>query len=291
MTGARVAIVGPGRVGSVLATALSRARYRVVAVAGGSEAARARVAGRVGGARPVADPVAAARPADLILVTTPDDAIEGTVRALAAADAVGEGDRVVHCSGALGLGPLRPAVLAGAGVAAAHPAQTITADADPDVLVGVAWGVTAPPADRGWAHALVADLGGDAIGIPDDRRVLYHAGLTVGSNGVAAAVAVARRLLLAARVEDPARFLAALVDTSTANVLERGADALTGPVVRGDVGTLASHIDHLATDAPALAAAYRALGAVVLDQVAAALPADRRRAVAEVLGTEDRWSG
>jgi predicted short-subunit dehydrogenase-like oxidoreductase (DUF2520 family) len=79
---------------------------------------------------------------------------------------------------------------------------------DPDLLVGTAWAVTAAAADLGWARDLVVDLGGDPHDVPDDVRVLYHAGLAVGGNAVGAAVAVARQLLLAARVDDPAAFLA-----------------------------------------------------------------------------------
>ncbi|MTV24964.1 DUF2520 domain-containing protein [Nitriliruptoraceae bacterium ZYF776] len=268
----RVAVVGPGRVGTLLAIALARAGYRVVAVAGGSRDARSAVAAAVAGLRPVDDPADAVRGTDLVVLATPDDAIEPVVTALAAADAFREGQRLVHVAGSRGLAPLRRAGLAGARVAACHPATTVPRGArDPELLVGTTWAVTTAPADRAWAHDLVVDLGGDPVDVADDRRGLYHAALTVGSNAVGAAVVVARQLLLAARVDVPAAFLGPLVERSVANALTDGATALTGPVVRGDVGTVARHLEVLSADVPELADAYRLLSQVLLDRVRAGL--------------------
>jgi predicted short-subunit dehydrogenase-like oxidoreductase (DUF2520 family) len=268
----RVAVVGPGRVGTLLAAALTRARHRVVAVAGGSVSSRQRVTTALPGVRAHDDPVSAARVAELVVLAVPDDAVAAVVDDLVRADALGVGHRVVHLAGSRGLAPLRRAALTGARTAALHPAMTVPAGAsDPDLLVGTAWAVTAAAADRGWAHDLVADLGGDPHDVADDVRGLYHAGLAVGSNTVGAAVAVARQLLLAAGIDDPRPFLAPLVDRSVANVLRDGAAALTGPVVRGDVGTVTGHLDALDADVPELLEAYRDLTRVLLGRVRPAL--------------------
>ena len=264
----RVAIIGPGRVGTLLAVALSRAGHRVVAVAGGQPSARDRVGELVAGVRLFDVPAAAVADADLVVVATPDDAVAAVVDDLAASDALREHHHVVHVAGSHGLGVLHRATLAGARVAACHPAMTVpTGASDPDLLVGAAWAVTAGTADRPWARQLVTDLGGDPHDVPDAARGLYHAGLAVGSNAVGAAVAVARQLLLAARVPDPAAFLGPLVERSVTNVLADGASALTGPVVRGDRGTIARHLDVLDTDLPELADAYRDLTRVLLGRV------------------------
>lgn len=277
------AVVGPGRVGRLLVAALEAAGHRVLATGGGGRATRRRVAERWPSLRVEADPAAAASGADLVLVATPDDAVVEVVTAMAAAGAVHEGQRVVHVAGALGLSALRRAALAGARVAACHPAQTVPQGAGPGDLAGAAWAVTAHQEDRGWARALVRDLGGHPHDVPDDRRELYHAALTVGSNAVGAAVAVARQLLSAARVKDPAAFLQPLTDRSVANVLDRGAGGLTGPVVRGDAGTLARHLARLDADLPALGLAYRHLAEVVLAQVWPALDDERIAAVRRAL--------
>lgn len=284
----RVAVIGPGRVGTTLAAALTRAGHRVVAVGGGSDASRARFTSHVAGCRPHAVPAEAAAAGDLIVIATPDDVLAAVVTELVVADAVGEGDRVVHLAGSQGLGPLRRAALAGARVAACHPAQTFpTSDApEPDALLGAAWAVTCADADRGWAHDLVEQLGGHPHDVADDDRTLYHAGLTVGSNAVAAATAVARQLLIGARVTDPEAFLAPLVAASTGNVLRDGASAITGPIVRGDVGTVRAHLEVLDRDVPHLADAYRLLGRVILAQVRPALAPDRGAALDDLLATD-----
>lgn len=286
-----VTVIGPGRVGTTLATALTRAGHRVVAVAGGSRQSSERLASHVAGVRIEADPAAAARRAQLVLLTTPDDALAGVVTAIALDDGFREGQFAVHTSGAHGLAPLERARLAGAHTAACHPAQTFPAGPpDPDAIVGAAWAVTAAGDDRLWARDLVEQLGGTPHDVGDDVRTLYHAGLVVGSNAVGAAVAVARQLLLGARVADPSAFLAPLVRASVDNVAGRGATALTGPVVRGDVGTVAAHLERLAADAPHLATAYARLSRVILDQVRPALDDDTVRELEDLLGEDRPWS-
>lgn len=269
----RVAVVGPGRVGTAFALALPRAGHRVVAVAGRSREGVDRFLGRVAGARHLSA-ADAARAAELVVVATPDAEVAGIARELAAADAVGEGHRVVHVAGALGLDPLRPCRLAGARVAAVHPAQTVPVGAGADVLVGAAFAVTASPGDREWAHALVADLGGDAHDLRDEDRTTYHAALALASNAVAAATSAARQLLLSVGVDDPAAFLGPLAHRSVDNVLASGASAITGPVVRGDVETVRAHLAALDADLPELAAAYRHLQRAVLAQARLGLDRD-----------------
>jgi predicted short-subunit dehydrogenase-like oxidoreductase (DUF2520 family) len=269
----RVAVLGPGRVGTLLAVACVRAGHRVVGIGGGSRESRARLADRIAGARPDADAAAAVAGAELVLLTVPDDALEEVVTALTVADAIGPGHRLVHVAGSRGLGVLRRAALAGARVAACHPAMTVPrGSTDPDLLVGVAWAVTAPPEDRSWPHDLVVDLGGDPHDVDDDARRLYHAGLALGANAVGAAVVLARRLLLAARLDAPQAFLGPLVEASVGNALAHGAEALTGPVVRGDLGTVAGHLEELDRDLPELADGYRHLSRVILGQVRPGLP-------------------
>jgi len=267
-----VAVVGPGRVGTLLGIAVARAGWRLAAVAGGSEAAREAVCRSVAGARPVATPTEAAAQAELVLLCVPDDALEQVADDLARSGAVGAGHRVLHVAGSVGLAPLHRVGLTGAGIAACHPAMTVPSGAqDPDLLVGVAWAVTAGSSDRPWADEVVTRLGGDPHPVGDDARGLYHAGLAVGSNAVGAAVATSRRLLLAAGVERPEAFLAPLIDASVGNVLAAGAQALTGPIVRGDTGTVARHLEHIARDLPELVPAYRALARATLAPVRVAL--------------------
>jgi predicted short-subunit dehydrogenase-like oxidoreductase (DUF2520 family) len=262
----RVAVLGAGRVGTALALALPAATYTVDAVAGRGDAALDRFSARLPAAT-VLPPVDAALRGDLVLVAVPDDALAPLVRAVAAGDGVAEGSRWVHVAGGFGTDVLRPAALGGATVAACHPAQTFP---DPDTgvasLPGTAWAVTADEHARAWAHALVADLRGVAVDVPESARTLYHAGLVLGANATSAVVTLARELLLAAGVRDPAAFLAPLAPTAARNAAQRGAAALTGPVRRGDAATVARHLDELRAALPEAAGAYLALARLALGQ-------------------------
>lgn len=281
MTGT-LAVIGPGRVGTVLARALTAVGWRVAAVAGRSTASIERFVAQVPTATP--QPAAAAvRAAALVLVTVNDDELAGLARHLAKVDAVVEGSRWVHTSGRYGTAVLRPITLAGGRVAACHPAQTFPDDADPG-LAGCGWAVTAAQRDRPWANQLVRTLGGEPVDVDEAARVRYHAALTVGSNGTAAVVGLARDLLLAAGVTTPERFLSGLVTRSAGNAAEQGAAALTGPVRRGDAQTVRAHLEDLHEVLPEAVPAYRALAELALSYARrAGLDPQRAQAVAHVL--------
>lgn len=280
----RTAVIGPGRVGTALGMALAQAGYNVVAVAGRSEASLQRFTDRVpqAAAMAVAD---AGRTGELVVVAVPDDALAPVIRDAAREDGVAEGSRWVHVSGGHGTEVLAPVRLAGAAVAACHPAQTFP---DPDTglaaLPGSSWAVTAAESDLGWARVLVTDLRGSPVTVPSRSRTLYHAGLTVGSNATATVVTLARDLLLGAGVEDPAAFLGPLVTTSARNASDTGAAALTGPVRRGDAGTVAAHLELLREALPEAVDAYVALSRLALGYARrAGLDQDRAEGVARVL--------
>jgi predicted short-subunit dehydrogenase-like oxidoreductase (DUF2520 family) len=202
------------------------------------------------------------------VIATADSAIAEVVEMMVRADALDESHGVVHLAGVHGLEPLRLAGLAGARIAALHPATTApTGASDPSLLHGVAWAVTTVPGDRAWAHGIVELLGGDPFDVPEEARTRYHAALVIASNAVGAAVVTARRILLAAGVDAPERLIAPIAHASVGTAAHSGAAALTGPVVRGDVATVAAHLAALERDLPESAAAYRDLSRVVLDAV------------------------
>lgn len=282
-----VAVIGPGRLGTVLARALASAGGRVVAVAGRGTAALDRFVAAVPTARPGSAPQAVAT-ADLVLLTVSDDALPGVARSLAVADAVRPGGRWIHTSGRYGAAVLRPLALAGGRVAACHPAQTFATPDDGDALTGCAWAVTAAAGDVGWAGAFVRAVGGTPVEVDEAARVRYHAGLAIGANGTAAVVSLARDLLRSAGIAAPERFLSDLVERSAGNAARDGAAALTGPVRRGDVDTVRAHLDDLATTWPEAVPAYRALSRLALSYAArAGLDPARVAAVRRILDDDD----
>ncbi|WP_110208419.1 Rossmann-like and DUF2520 domain-containing protein [Nocardioides daejeonensis] len=265
----RVGVVGAGRVGAVLAAALRDAGHSVVAVAGESQASRARIADLLPGI-PVEKPTAVARSCDLLLLTVPDDMLANVVSTLAAAGAIRSGQYVVHTSGRHGLAVLDPATLAGARPIALHPAMTFTGTAlDLGRLGGCVFGVTAGTGERELVESLVADLGGRPMWVPEERRTLYHAGLAHGANHLVTLVAEAMEMLAAAGGDHPADTLRPLLEAALDNALNQGDRALTGPIVRGDVETVRAHLADLVHSAPHTLPSYVAMARSTLDRAVA----------------------
>ena len=239
-----VGIIGAGRVGTIMATALADAGYQIVGVA-----TRTRPLSR------------AELAADLLLIAVPDDALAPLIDSLAGSGAFHSGQLVAHTSGAHGVAVLAPAVAEGARPLALHPAMTFAGGpADLDRLrKGISFGLTAPQDVRPIAEALVRDLGGTPEWIPEERRGLYHAALAHGANHLVTLVNDAMDRLREAGVGQPERILDPLLHAALDNTLRFGDAALTGPVSRGDTGTVRRHVQTLAATAPEAAPAYRVL--------------------------------
>jgi predicted short-subunit dehydrogenase-like oxidoreductase (DUF2520 family) len=255
----RVGVIGAGRVGAVLGAALAGAGHDVVAAAGLSAASAERAARLLPGVPLLhADEVLAA--ADLVVLAVPDDTLPGLVAGLAETGAWRAGQLAFHTSGAHGLAVLAPAQLAGVLPLALHPAMTFTgAPEDVERLVGAPFGVTARPEHRAVAETLVLEMGGEPFYVAEEDRGLYHAALVTGANHLVTLVAEAADLLREAGVAEPARVLTPLLTAALDNGLRRGDRGLTGPVSRGDVGTVANHLETLNDRAPASVAAYVAM--------------------------------
>ncbi len=241
-----VGVIGVGRAGTALGAALQQAGHRVMAVHAVSEASRDRAETWFPEAE-VLDIVGVIAASDLVLFTVPDDVLAQMVAGVAASGAVRGGQIVLHASGRYGLGVLDPLTDLGCVPLALHPAMTLTGTSvDVQRLQGCPFGVTAPQELRPIAEALVVEMGGEPRWIPDAARIAYHAALSHASNHLVTLVADAAEVLRTVGVEDPARLLGPLVGATLDNVLRSGDAALTGPVARGDAGTLAAHLEVLA---------------------------------------------
>src|SRR5829696_5229588 len=266
----RVGIVGAGRVGAVLGAALAAAGHDVVAAAGLSAASAERAARLLPGVPLVpADEVVAA--SDLVVLAVPDDTLPGLVAGLAGTGAWRAGQITFHTSGAHGLAVLAPAERAGVLPLALHPAMTFSGAAeDADRLPGAPFGVTSRPEHRPVAETLVLEMGGEPFFVAEEDRRLYHAALVTGANHLVTLVAEAADLLRAAGVAAPGEVLTPLLSAALDNALRRGDRALTGPVSRGDVGTVAEHLDTLTERAPASVDAYVAMARRTTERALAA---------------------
>ncbi|MEU5089046.1 DUF2520 domain-containing protein [Streptomyces sp. NPDC021356] len=264
-----VGVVGAGRVGPALAASLQLAGHRPVAASGVSDASRRRADLMLPGV-PLVPPAEVLQRADLVLLTVPDDTLPGLVAGLAETGAVRPGQLLVHTSGRYGAKVLDPALRAGALPLALHPAMTFTGTpVDVQRLAGCSFGVTAPEELRLAAEALVIEMGGEPEWIAEERRPLYHAALALGANHLVTLVAQSMELLREAGVGAPDRMLGPLLGAALDNALRSGDAALTGPVARGDAGTVAAHVAELRRHAPQTVAGYLAMARATADRALA----------------------
>jgi predicted short-subunit dehydrogenase-like oxidoreductase (DUF2520 family) len=268
----KVALIGPGRAGTTLGLALVDAGWQVVAVAGRAPDAAstsAAVACLDSRAELVSE---AGRDAELVIIATPDKSIESA--ALAVATSLEPDALVVHVAGSRGLDVFdqllekRPDVRVGA----LHPLQSF-----PSTTVGLerlpgSWAAVAGDAAVG---RIAEEIGLRAFALPDDERTRYHAAAVVAANHLVALVGQVERL--AASCDVPFAAFAPLIQASLDNAFRLGpAEALTGPVERGDLGTVESHLRALD---PSERDAYRALA-----REAARLTGRRDNALDRLLG-------
>ncbi|MFB8354553.1 Rossmann-like and DUF2520 domain-containing protein [Streptomyces niveus] len=264
-----VGVVGSGRVGPALAAALRLAGHRPVAASGVSDASVRRAAVLLPEV-PLVTPAEVLARAELVLLTVPDDALPGLVEGLVETGAVRPGQLLVHTSGRYGTKVLSPALHAGALPLALHPAMTFTGTSvDVQRLAGCSFGVTAPDELRLAAEALVIEMGGEPEWVEEDARPLYHAALALGANHLVTLVAQSMELLSKAGVAAPDRMLGPLLGAALDNALRSGDGALTGPVARGDAGTVAAHVAELREHAPAAVPGYLAMARTTADRALA----------------------
>jgi predicted short-subunit dehydrogenase-like oxidoreductase (DUF2520 family) len=284
----KVGIIGPGRAGTALARALVRAGHQVTAATAVSDRSKQRVREHFPGAR-ITDPASVLGAADLVLFTVPDDALPGLIEGLAATGAPYAGRLVAHASGAHGIRVFDPATQAGALPLALHPVMTFAGrEDDVDRIKGVSFGVTAPDPLRAVAEVLVIEMGGEPVFIAEENRAVYHAALAFAANHLVTLVAESASLLREAGAENPGRMLGPLLGAALDNALRLGDAGLTGPVARGDDGTVAAHVTAIAEHAPAALPAYRALARLTADRALAAgiLSASDAERLLEVLGEQ-----
>ena len=285
-----VGVVGTGRVGAVLGAALARAGHTVVAASAVSQASRARAQDLLPGV-PVVEVEQVLRRATLVLLTVPDDELGALVAGLASAGVVQRGQLLAHTSGRHGLGVLEPAVRAGALPLALHPVLPFAGTrVDLERLHGTAFGVTAPEPLRPVAEVLVVEMGGEPVWLTEDQRPLWHAALAHGANHLTTLVASSADLLRRAGVEAPDQVLGPLLGAALDGALRSGDAALTGPVARGDAGTVRAHLEVLAAAAPEVLPSYVAMARLTADRALASgrLDPDRAWALLEVLGSVPR---
>lgn len=259
----RIGFIGAGRVGASLAHAFAAAGYPVTAVASQSFTSAQRLAESVAGCRAYESAQSVAGSANVVFITTPDRAISAVADSLSWR----KGQVVVHTSGAYSSEILASAHRSGARVASFHPLQTFAIANAPVNLAGVTLAIEGDSEAVVHLKSLAESVGGCWVEIRPEDKVLYHAAAVVASNYLVTLVDAAAELWQTFGVgrDDAVRALLPLLRGTVGNIESVGLpDALTGPIVRGDVATVANHLQALADRSHNLVELYRTLASRTL---------------------------
>jgi predicted short-subunit dehydrogenase-like oxidoreductase (DUF2520 family) len=284
-----VAIVGAGRLGTVLAAALRKKGFEIRGIADRS-ARDARESRRIIGAGvPTTACRKAAADAEIIFLTVPDGAIERTARELAAAQTEWRGKTVFHTSGLHAASILAPLRALGAACASFHPVQSfprkdLPASRFKNIFIGIEGDEGALSA----AEAIAHKLGARPFRLGSGDKALYHAACSLASNLLVPLFETACALMRAAGVGPlkAEEILLPLAEGTLQSVKHfDGAKALTGPIARGDVETVRRHLQAL-DKYPDVRKIYQTLGreALRLVRTSRTVPAAAVKALGRLLG-------
>jgi predicted short-subunit dehydrogenase-like oxidoreductase (DUF2520 family) len=256
----KIGFIGAGTVGTALAVRLKERGYPVIAVASRSRSSADKLAASVPGCQSYDKKQAVADVAELVFITTPDDAIAQVASELK----WHEGQSVVHCSGAHSLDILEPATRASAHAGAFHPLQTFANVAH--AIKNIPGSTFALEADGELLQTLknmAQDLDGTWVKLGAGDKVLYHTAAVVACNYLVTLMKMATDLWQTFGVSTPeaTRALLPLLRGTLNNLENIGLpNCLTGPIARGDLGTINRHLEALEQSAPELFHTYRDLG-------------------------------
>jgi predicted short-subunit dehydrogenase-like oxidoreductase (DUF2520 family) len=256
----KIGFIGAGTVGTSLAVRLSRKGYLIAAVASRSFSSAERLVQAAGSGQIYLNPQGVADNADFVFITTPDDAIP----TIASEVRWHTGQYVVHCSGADSLDVLEPARLCGAATGSFHPLQTFASIQKAIAnLPGSTFALEAEGELLGTLKEMAAALEGRWIKLGAGDKAAYHTAAVMSCNYLVTLVKMATDLWAGFGIprEEAIQALLPLIKGTISNIEDLGIPkALTGPIARGDIGTVQIHLNTLKESAPEVLPAYSELG-------------------------------
>jgi predicted short-subunit dehydrogenase-like oxidoreductase (DUF2520 family) len=255
-----IGFIGAGTTGTALAVRLAQHGYRIIAVSSRSLTAAEKLAGRVSGCQVYNGAQKVADIAQLVFITTPDD----TISKVAAEVQWHNGQSVVHCSGAHSIDILESAKQRGANIGCFHPLQTFASvDQAIENIPGSTFAIEAEEPLASTLKEITNTLEGDWVTLKAGDKVLYHAAAVFACNYLVTLVKLATDLWQTFGVS-PAQATKALMPLlrgTLSNIENVGLpNCLTGPIARGDLGTISRHLESLERQAPPLLNIYKELG-------------------------------
>ena len=260
----KVAVVGCGRLGKALVRFLGEAGCQVTGVAGNNLETIRKFAQEARISQFSDQPWEVTGKVDLVFITTPDGSIKSVCEHISQNRGFKAKSVVVHCSGAHPSTILSSAQTCGTWTASMHPLQSFadvqfTTNPFNDIVISIEGDSQALPL----VSKIAAGLGGKIINVKTEAKVLYHAAAVTASNYLVTLMDLSFRLLETAGIEpeEAMEVLYPLVQGTLNNIKNNGiAAALTGPIARGDAGTIARHLQQIQRQKPELLQIYKALG-------------------------------
>ena len=255
-----IGFIGAGTVGTALAVRLSQGGCPVVAVSSRSLASAQKLAERALNCRVCHTSQEVADVAELVFLTTPDDVISRVASEIH----WHKGQNVVHCSGAHSVDILEPAKRFGAAVGSFHPLQTFASVSQAiENLPGSTFALEAEEPLLPRLKELASLLNGTWVRLKPGDKVLYHAAAVFVSNYLVTLVKLASDLWqdFGVSSEEATKALLPLLKGTVNNIENVGLpNCLTGPIARGDLGTVSKHIETLEVTDSSLLTTYKELG-------------------------------
>jgi len=274
----KIGFIGAGTVGTALAVRLSEKGYPVTAVASRTLASANRLAGMVDNCQVKKSPQEVAEATEMVFITIPDDAIAG----VAAQIKWHPGQSVVHCSGSDSLDILEPATKAGAQAGGFHPLQTFASITYAiENIPGSTFALEADGQLLSTLKEMAVALNGQCIELKPGDKVIYHTAAVLACNYMVTLVKLATDLWQTIGVSTPeaTQALIPLLRGTVNNLDNVGLpNCLTGPIARGDLGTITKHLAALEARMPALLPAYNELGRQTIPIALAKGKIDEQRA-------------
>ncbi len=274
----KVGFIGAGTVGTALAYRLSTCGYHVVIAASRTFKSTEKLSNMVKNCQAADEIQTVADKADFIFITTPDSAIGQVV----SQTRWQPGQYVVHCSGADSTAILLPAKDQGACVGAFHPLQTFAGVTQAiDNIPGSTFAVEAEEPLKTLLKEMAQKLGGYSIELKPEDKVLYHASAVMACNYLVTLIKLSTDLWQSFGVSRPdaVRALMPLLKGTLNNLATIGIpDCLTGPIARGDTGTVQKHLIALDQVDETVAETYRKLGMLTIPVALAKGKIDQSRA-------------
>jgi predicted short-subunit dehydrogenase-like oxidoreductase (DUF2520 family) len=256
----KTGFIGAGTTGTALAVRLSQKGWPVVAVSSRTLSSAQRLARRVPNCQVCHTAQELADIAEMVFITTPDDVIAQVCSEVR----WHKGQSIVHCSGAHSVDILEPAKKLGAAVGSFHPLQTF-ADVDQAIanLPGSTFALEAEEPLLSTLKELARLLNGNWVELKPGDKVLYHAAAVFACNYLVTLVKLALDLWqdFGVSSQEATKALLPLLRGTLNNIDNIGLpNCLTGPVARGDLGTIERHLSALEARSPSLLTTYKELG-------------------------------